>query len=199
MADSRIAQDPAQARQHGQVLGHCRRHQEEEQFGRRAVDRPVRNSLGLASEHNDRPVHQPDEGVARVRQRDAIADARAIELFAFAQGPQQGVLLFRLAGDGWNLVNQLFQHRFAIRALQIQIDRRRRQQAGQRHRSRFFHRPDVKEARAGGKKNLRGLELTTDGRETTKLELKRALTPALSHSAFAQSYGGQADGRGRMD
>ena len=121
------------------MLGDRRRHQQEEQPRWNAVDRVVRDALGMPAEHNDRPVHQSDQGIAGVRQGDAVADAGAVELLALVQGAEQGLTRFGLVGDDRDLADQFVEHRIAIRAFQIQIDRRRRNQFAQDDRLRIFH------------------------------------------------------------
>ncbi len=106
----------------------------------------------MTPKHNDRPVHQPRQGIARVRQGDAVADARAMELFALLQRPQQRLSrrrLFRKLGD---LIDQLAQHPIPVSACQPQRYGRRRKQAAQEHRVCVLHGAYPKDRREGVKK-----------------------------------------------
>ena len=71
------------------MLRDGRRKQQEEQPGRDAVNGVVGNSPRVPSKDDQGVIHEPHQSVARVRQGDAVTDAGAVELLAFAQRPQQ--------------------------------------------------------------------------------------------------------------
>ena len=67
------------------MLGHGRSDQQEEQARRSLVDRVVLNSGRMPAENDDRMVDQANQAVARMGQRDPVANSRAVELFAFME------------------------------------------------------------------------------------------------------------------
>ena len=101
-----IAEQAAEAGENRQVLGHRRRDQQEEQPRGNAVDGVIRNALLMPAKHHDRLVHQAHQGIARVRQRDAVADAGAVQLLALMQRAQQRLPGLRLLGELGNLIDQ---------------------------------------------------------------------------------------------
>jgi len=117
-----VPQNPAQSRQHGKVLRDGWRDQEEKQLRGHAVNRRIRNSLVVPPEHHDGLVHEADERVAGVRQRDAIADAGAVQLLALLQRAQESLARFGPARNLLDLVHQLAQHRVTVLAGKVKLN-----------------------------------------------------------------------------
>ena len=103
------------------MLRDGRRNQQKEQPRRDTINGLIRNALRMPPEHDDRLIHETDQGVARVRQRDAVADAGAVELLALQEGAQQRFTHLRLAANAWNLARQFVEHGFAGYARQLQF------------------------------------------------------------------------------
>jgi hypothetical protein len=110
------------------MLGDGRRHEQEEQPRRNAVNRAVRDSRRMPAKNHDRPIHQAHQRIPRVGQRDAVADPGAVQFFPLLQRPPQRLPCFRVPGHLRNLVDQFAQHRVPVPTLQIQIHGRRGQQ-----------------------------------------------------------------------
>ena len=85
----------------------------------------------MPAKNDDGVIYQADQGVSGVGQRNAVADARAVQLLALMQGAKESLARFRLVGQLGHLVNQLTQDLFTILALQIQINGFRREQIAQ--------------------------------------------------------------------
>ena len=82
----------------------------------------------MPAKNDDRLIHEADQRITRVRQRDAVADARAVQLLALTERAQQRLPRLRQVRELGNLIDQLAEHGILIRALQVQIDGCRRKQ-----------------------------------------------------------------------
>ena len=128
LTDPGVAEDAADAGEHLEVGGDGGGDEEEEESGRLTIHGSEGDPFRMAAEGHDGVVHQADERVAGVGQGDAVADAGAVELFAFLQGIEKG-----LAGGGMLAEFRHCGHEFAedtvaVRGLQPQEDGTRRDQ-----------------------------------------------------------------------
>jgi len=130
LAQFRVADEPAEAREDGEVLRNGRGHEQEEQLRRLGVDRAVSNSRIVPAKDDDRLFDEADERVARVGQCDAVADACAVELLAFLQRPEQRLPGFGAVRDLGNSGDEFAEHVVTLPATQVEFDRGCRNQVG---------------------------------------------------------------------
>jgi hypothetical protein len=81
----------------------------------------------MPSKNDDWFIDQADQRIPRVRQRDAIADSGAVQLFAFFQSANERLLRVGAARNFRNKGNQFAQNIGAIFTFQIQLNRGRRE------------------------------------------------------------------------
>ncbi len=90
--------------------GDVGRGQEENQVGGLSVDGVELQSGDVPREDHRRLADQAHQGVARMGQRDAIADTRAMELFALDQRLEERVLSGLVAGKVRHHLHHLAEH-----------------------------------------------------------------------------------------
>ena len=101
LSQRRAPQQATDAGEDLEVLGDAGGYEQEKELNWSAVDGAEIDASGVATENDDRLLHQSSERGAGMGQSHTVADAGAVEGFAFAQGQQQGGALLRVLAQFW--------------------------------------------------------------------------------------------------
>jgi hypothetical protein len=124
-----IANQATDPRENLEMLGHgCADHQEE-QLRRLAIDSPEGNTLGVTAERDRGFSNETNQCIPCVRQRHAVADASAVELFPFLERFQEALAGIGHADDFRDPRHKFFEYLIALTSLEFQFDASRSNQA----------------------------------------------------------------------
>lgn len=122
VAELDVAQNAAEAGEHGEMLGEVRRGEKEKETDRFAVERAVGNAGNVATEKEERAFQNAGQWVAGVGEGNTVANGSGVHFFALEERGEKSFLLRFLGANLRHNRDEFAENTGFVRSGEFQMD-----------------------------------------------------------------------------